>query len=174
MSGRPDTGPAVPARSAVRTEPPGPSRALPILGMALALLGLAVAAYLTVEHYTSPTLLACPENTVINCRKVTSSPQSVILGIPVVWLGIAYFTAMVAANTPAAWRSRNRLLRSGRLLLSVAGIGTALYLVYAELFEINAICLYCTAVHVLSAALFILTAFGTATTSRPVLDTGSS
>ncbi len=95
-----------------------------------------------------------------------------LLGIPVVWLGVAFFIAMTAANVPAAWRSPNRLLRMGRLLLSIAGIGTALYLVYAELFDINAICLYCTGVHVLSVALFILTVFGTAVTSRPSVSPG--
>ncbi|MBC3841496.1 vitamin K epoxide reductase family protein [Streptacidiphilus sp. 4-A2] len=143
-----------------------------MLGLVLALAGLAVAAYLTVEHYTSPALLACPENSVINCRKVTTSPESVILGIPVVWLGVGFFVAMAALNLPAAWRSGNRSLRAGRLLLAVAGVGTALYLVYAELFEIDAICLYCTAVHVLSVLLFVLTAFGTAATSRPAALSG--
>ena len=172
MSGRSDSLQTSPARSSAQLGPTAVPRALPLLGMVLALAGLAVAAYLTVEHYTSPTLLACPENTVINCRKVTTSPESVLLGIPVVWLGVAYFLAMTAANVPAAWRSPNRLLRTGRLLLSVAGIGTALYLVYAELFDINAICLYCTAVHVLSVALFVLTVFGTAVTSRPSVSPG--
>ena len=172
MSGRSDSLQTSPARSSAQLGPTAVPRVLPLLGMVLALAGLAVAAYLTVEHYTSPTLLACPENAVINCRKVTTSPESVLLGIPVVWLGVAYFLAMTAANVPAAWRSPNRLLRTGRLLLSVAGIGTALYLVYAELFDINAICLYCTAVHVLSVALFVLTVFGTAVTSRPSVSPG--
>ena len=172
MSGRPDSLRTSPARTSAQPGSAAVPGALPLLGMVLALAGLAVAAYLTVEHYTSPTLLACPENTVINCRKVTTSPESVLLGIPVVWLGVAYFLAMTAANLPAAWRSPNRLLRMGRLLLAVAGIGTALYLVYAELFEINAICLYCTGVHVLSVALFILTVFGTAVTSRPGVSPG--
>jgi uncharacterized membrane protein len=172
MSGRSDSLQTSPSRASAQLGPTAVPRALPLLGMVLALAGLAVAAYLTVEHYTSPTLLACPENTVINCRKVTTSPESVLLGIPVVWLGVAYFLAMTAANVPAAWRSPNRLLRTGRLLLSVAGIGTALYLVYAELFDINAICLYCTAVHVLSVALFVLTVFGTAVTSRPSVSPG--
>jgi uncharacterized membrane protein len=154
--------PAPPADGAPRVP-----AAVPVLGVALALAGLAIAAYLAVEHYTSPALLACPENAVINCRKVTSSPQSAIAGVPVVWLGVAYFAAMTAACVPAAWRSRHRALRTGRMLLAAAGIATALYLVYAELFEIDAICLWCTAVHVISALLFALTAFGTALTSSP-------
>jgi uncharacterized membrane protein len=39
-----------------------------------------------------------------------------------------------------------------------------LWLVYAELFLINAICLYCTAVHIMTVLLFLQTAIGTALT----------
>ncbi len=172
MSGNRTTRPAAAAQRPAPTATPTTPRLLPLLGIVLALAGLAVAVYLTVEHYTSPALLACPENAVINCRKVTTSPESAILGIPVVWLGVGYFAAMTAANTPAAWRSSHRLLRLGRLALAVAGIGVALYLVYAELFEIDAICLWCTGVHVLSALLFVLVAFGTALTSKPARSGG--
>jgi uncharacterized membrane protein len=38
----------------------------------------------------------------------------------------------------------------------VSGIGFVLYLIYAELFEIKAICEYCTGVHVVTFALFVL------------------
>jgi uncharacterized membrane protein len=38
----------------------------------------------------------------------------------------------------------------------------ALYLIYAELFMLNAICLCCIAVHVLAPALFAVVGFGTA------------
>jgi len=168
---KPTTGkpraPQEPAPAAAPLDGPVVPRALPLIGVALALIGLAVSVYLTIEHYTSPTLLACPENSVINCLKVTTSPESVVFGIPVVWLGVGYFVVMTAANLPLAWRSTHRLLRLGRLALAVVGVGMALYLVYAELFEINAICLYCTSVHVISALLFVLVAFGTALTAGP-------
>jgi uncharacterized membrane protein len=44
----------------------------------------------------------------------------------------------------------------------VVGIGFVLYLVYAELFTIGSICLYCTSVHVITFLLFALTAFAAA------------
>jgi uncharacterized membrane protein len=44
----------------------------------------------------------------------------------------------------------------------VAGVGMVLYLVYAELFILDAICLWCTAVHVLALALFAVVGFGAA------------
>ena len=49
-----------------------------------------------------------------------------------------------------------------RLASTVVGIGFVLYLIYAELFIIGSICLYCTSVHVLTFVLFALTAFAAA------------
>jgi uncharacterized membrane protein len=47
----------------------------------------------------------------------------------------------------------------------VVGLGTVVYLLYAELFEVDAICLWCTAVHVLTFAVFVSTVFGTLATA---------
>jgi uncharacterized membrane protein len=62
--------------------------------LAVALAGLAISAYLTVEHYTASTLLACPESATINCQKVTTSQWSHIGPVPVAVLGLGYFLAM--------------------------------------------------------------------------------
>jgi uncharacterized membrane protein len=144
-----------------------PPRWLPWVSVALVVAGLGVATYLTVEHFTASTTLACPETGTINCQKVTSSAQSKFVGIPVAVLGVAYFLGMLALVLPAAWRSDDRRLRAGRLVAAGLGVLFALYLVYAELFVINAICLWCTVVHVLAFALFTVVALGTALTARP-------
>ena len=47
-------------------------------------------------------------------------------------------------------------------IYGLVGIGFVLYLVYAELFTIGSICLYCTSVHVITFLLFVLTAFAAA------------
>jgi uncharacterized membrane protein len=49
----------------------------------------------------------------------------------------------------------------------VVGIGFVLYLVYAELFIIGAICLYCTSVHTITFLLFGLTVFAAAAWGLP-------
>ena len=143
-----------------------PPRDLPrwlVLGsLALAVAGVLVAGYLTIEHYTASTTLACPDTGVINCQKVTTSAQSKVLGIPVALLGLLYFVVMLAASLPAVWRMTQPAVRFGRLAFAVVGVGFVVYLVYAELFVLDAICLWCTAVHVLTVALFALVAFGTA------------
>ena len=49
----------------------------------------------------------------------------------------------------------------------VVGIGFVLYLLYAELFIIGSICLYCTSVHAITFLLFVLTAFAAAAWGLP-------
>ena len=142
--------------------PAGAPRWARVWSLVLSVAGLLVSAYLTVEHYTASTTLACPETGVVNCQKVTSSAQSSFVGIPVALLGLLFFVAMVAATLPAAWRWTWSIMRYTRLGLTVLGVAFVIYLIYAELFILDAICLWCTAVHVLTFALFAVVALGAA------------
>jgi uncharacterized membrane protein len=128
----------------------------------LSLAGLVVSAYLTVEHYTASTTLACPNVGVVNCQKVTTSPESQFLGLPVALLGLLYFAAMVAITVPAMWRTPWLAVRRTRIGLSLLGVAFVVYLIYVELFVVDAICLWCTAVHVLTFALFTVLTLGEA------------
>lgn len=126
----------------------------------LTVIGFGVSIYLTIEHYTSNNYAGCPATSGINCAKVTTSSQSMVFGVlPVAVLGLAFFVAMLVLNLPmgSLWQLRSvRMLRLGSL---VVGIGFVLYLVYAELFQIQAICLYCTSVHIITFLLFVLVVF---------------
>ncbi len=129
----------------------------------LALAGLGVSIYLTYAHYTESALAGCTETTgVVNCGKVTTSAQSVVFGIPVAVLGLAFYVFMAAIMSPWAWRARRREVGLLRLASMVVGIGFVLYLLYAELFDIGSICLYCTSVHVITFLLFVLTGLAVA------------
>lgn len=122
--------------------------------------GTGVATYLTLAHYTTGITLACPNTGAVNCEAVTTSPESIVLGIPVAVLGLVFFVAMLAVSLPWAWRTSSRYVAPARLAMSVVGIGFVFYLVYAELFEIQKICLWCTSVHVLTFLLFAVVVTG--------------
>lgn len=125
-----------------------------VSSLLLCVLGLAISAYLTYEHVTAGTLLACPDTAAVSCTRVTTSSYSSVLGIPVAVLGLAYFAGMTILCAPASWRSRNPWW--GRVRVAAAGLGavTVCYLVWAELFGVGAICLWCTAVHAITVLLF--------------------
>jgi uncharacterized membrane protein len=122
----------------------------------LTLTALAISTYLTIAHFTTAKILACAGSGTIDCTRVTTSAQSRFLGIPVAVLGLGWSVAMVALCSPPAWRARARWIHPARMALASAGIAFVLWLVYAELFVIRAICLWCTAMHVLTFALFVL------------------
>lgn len=166
-SGGKATAPArsVPAEKNAQVAPPARSwRAvlrwagggLPLTTLVVSVLGLADSAYLTYEHFTQSASFACPENATVNCVKVTTSPESHVFGIPVAVLGLAFFLFMVAVNSPWGWRARWPAVHWARLGSVIVGIVFVLYLIWAELFKINAICLYCTGVHALTFILFAL------------------
>ena len=140
----------------------GPAPWLQITTLVLALAGLGVSIYLTIAHFTESSLAGCSESGLVNCTKVTTSPESYVFGIPVAVLGLAFFVFAVAIMSPWAWQSARREIHLARLASMVVGIGFVLYLIYAELFTIGSICLYCTSVHAITFVLFVLTAFAAA------------
>jgi uncharacterized membrane protein len=137
--------------------------------MLASLGGLGVSTYLTIAHYGSSVTLACPNTGAINCEKVTTSPQSVIFGIPVAVLGLVFFAAMLSLNTSRAWGRADLLPRMTRIGVAVGGVGFAFYLIYTELFTIHAICLWCTSAHLLAFLLFGLVVFAD-WLARPITD----
>jgi uncharacterized membrane protein len=145
----------------------------------LTLVGLGVSIYLTITHYDTSVTLVCSDKGLVNCEEVTTSSQSMVFGIfPVAVLGLAFYTFLTFVNSPWVWRwqqspprwvqglagftrfsSADAMIRWTRLGSLVVGMGFVLYLIYAELIQIGAICLWCTSVHVVTFLLFCLIVF---------------
>jgi uncharacterized membrane protein len=157
-----------PVRQAQATVPAAPAmRAVPLwfqlTTWVLALAGLGVSIYLTVAHYVSPALLICSEKGLVNCAAVTTSPESIVFGVfPVAVLGLAFYVLMAAITSPWAWRANWPAIRWVRLGSVAVGMVFVLYLIYTELITLNAICLWCTSVHVITFLLFALIVFSAA------------
>ena len=83
--------------------------------------------------------------------------------MPVAVLGLVFFVAMVALCSPWAWQ--RRALDRVRVAAAIVGVLSVFYLVWAELFEVGAICLWCTAVHVCTVVLLGLVLW---TVSSPI------
>jgi uncharacterized membrane protein len=128
--------------------------------LVLSIAGLLVSAYLTFEHYTGNETLACTVTEVIDCAKVTESAWATFMGVPVALLGLLFFVALTVLVLPSVWRRPEPWLDRVRLGWVTIGLVMALYLVWAELFRIHAICLWCTVVHVATFALWIIILFG--------------
>jgi uncharacterized membrane protein len=128
--------------------------------LALSLAGLGMSVYMTIAHYTSPSILVCSSKGFIDCAKVTTSPESMVFSVfPVAVLGLVFYVFMTAINTPWAWRSGIPAIWWARLGGIITGIGFVLYLIYAEIIQIGNICLDCTTVHLITFLLFALLIF---------------
>lgn len=127
--------------------------------IALGVIAVAIAAYLTLVHYEED-LLVC--SVLHGCATVQQSDYAMIGPVPVALLGLLASLAMVAV---AIWRlvnqSADRFLATailaGMLLASLLYLS---YLTYLELFVIDAICQWCVAYLIVTTLWFGLEAWG--------------
>jgi uncharacterized membrane protein len=91
---------------------------------------------------------------VVDCDQVTNSAESMVGPLPVAVLGVVWFVVFLGLVGAYRWRHARQLLNV-QVGWAVLGLLSVFYLVYAELFWIGAICLWCTAIHVIVAALFL-------------------
>lgn len=129
---------------------------------AMAVVGIAIAAYLTTVHYAKIPL-ACTTGGVVNCSAVTSSRFSVVPGtqLPITIPGMLWFIASGALAVVALVAARRGQpepprLRAIHALLGAAGLLFVLYLIYAEIVQLHRICEWCTVIHILTLATFLI------------------
>ena len=151
------------AVAAEQGRPAGPPLWLQITSLVLALIGLGISIYETYAHYHGSRLFACSGNGTFNCTAVITSPQSMVFGvIPVAILGLVFYVFVVAIMTPWAWQLQRREVAWLRLGSMIVGMGFVMYLIYAEVVQIQDICEYCTGVHIITFLLFCITVFSAA------------
>jgi uncharacterized membrane protein len=124
-------------------------RRMRLAAIALAVIGLGVATYLTYIHYKG-IKPACGLGA--NCIKVQTSEWSELAGVPVAVLGlIGYALILALLFVPGEAGVM------GSALVAITGFGFSAYLTYRELFSIHAICEWCVASAILMTLLAIVT-----------------
>jgi uncharacterized membrane protein len=132
-------------------------RVLLVAATAAAVGGLAISVYLTVVHYAAIPLV-CTTTGIVSCERVLSSPYSVIAGsgLPTSAAGIAWFSIGAVLAGVQLGRARSPRLMSWHLLWSVVGLGTVMFLVFVEIVQLGAICIWCTSAHALVVMTFLI------------------
>jgi uncharacterized membrane protein len=118
----------------------------------VALIGLADATYLTVEHISGRTLQCNPE---WNCSTVLSSEYSKLFGYPLSGFGaVAYFTVFSMAVLIAF---DYKILKPVLLVIVSLMALMSCWLIYLQAFVIKAFCPYCLLSAIVCFTLFALT-----------------
>jgi len=113
-------------------------------------IGLADASYLAFRHYQG---LPPPCGLLEGCETVTTSPYSLIAGVPVALLGALYYLAFFLL-TFYLLDSGNEKIKLWLARGSVLGFIGSLYFVYLQFFVIEAVCLWCMLSATTSTVLF--------------------
>ncbi len=104
---------------------------------AVAVAGLAIAAYLTVVHYAGAEPVCGVAH---GCATVQQSEYAQLAGVPVALIGLAGYVAILASllRDGEAWRTATAFLALG-------GFGFSAWLTYVEVVRLEAICIWCVA-----------------------------
>ena len=110
----------------------------------LALVGLAISAYLTWVHYAGIEPVC---SGISDCERVQSSDYAELVGIPVAVIGVVGYAAVLASL---------RMRVEATALLAYLGLAFSAYLTWAEVFRIEAICQWCVASAIVTLAIAVL------------------
>jgi len=112
------------------------SRTLRIVLIAITVLGVALASYLTYVHYAEIKPLCTAGN---SCIKVQSSVYSKLAGVPVALIGLIGYVFILGSLLVR----ESETSRLATMSLTLVGFGFSAYLTYRELFSIHAVCEEC-------------------------------
>jgi uncharacterized membrane protein len=125
------------------------SERLRTVAVALSVLGLAIAGYLTYVHYAGVSPVC---EIAHGCEKVQTSQWSKVAGVPVALLGLLGYGAILVAVL-----ARGETALTAAAGAALVGAGFSVYLTYREVFTIHAICIWCVASAVIMVALAVVT-----------------
>jgi len=126
------------------------------ISIALASLGVLVSIYMTVFKLTSNNAMCLGSG---DCSTVNASPYSSVYGIPVAFVGVLGYAAILGILA-LEMRGGNFFKQNSTLGvfgLAVTGFAFTLYLVYLEIFVIKALCPFCITSQITMTILFIIT-----------------
>lgn len=128
----------------------------------LCLVGIGISSYLTYTHIAHARIVCLDGN---SCDVVNSSKYAYIFGIPVAYLGLLFYIALLGGSVARAvmtnrltknalvWRRR---LDLGLFVYALLGFAFTAYLQAMEVFVIGAICTWCVSSAITITILLVL------------------
>ena len=114
----------------------------------VAMVGLAIAGYLTAVHYEGGSPVCAIAH---GCATVQQSEYAELGGVPVALLGLLGYAAILVTLL-----RDDETARMATALLALSGAGFSLWLTYVEVFTLEAICIWCVGSAVCMVVLAVL------------------
>ncbi len=112
----------------------------------LSLIGIFLSSYLLYIHYNYAYCLN-PDGCII----VNTSEYAKLFGIPVAFLGLAYFVYILIQSY-----FQNEKIKFATLILSVIALAYGLYLSYVQYFILKEVCVFCELTKVVIFAILLI------------------
>jgi uncharacterized membrane protein len=132
-----------------------------VAAIVVAVIGLGIATYLTIVHYTGGAPVCAIAH---GCETVQKSDYSKLAGVPVALLGLIGYVGILAALI-----RDDENARSAAAFLSILGFGFSAWLTYTEVALIDAICIWCVGSAICMTILAALNVTRVLTVSPPEL-----
>lgn len=123
--------------------------------LAVSLLGFFDATYLTVKHYTGGAINC---SILDGCHEVTTSKYATVAGVPLSLAGLIFYLT-VFISTFIYLDTKREFFIKLPIYLTWFAFAASLYLVYLQVFVIEALCFYCLISATTSLLLFVLGLF---------------
>ena len=120
------------------------------VAIALAVIGIALASYLTYVHYAN-IQVACVQGH-NECEAVQTSVYSKVAGVPVALIGLIGYIVILGSLLVR----QTETTRLATLALAFGGWGFSVYLTYREVFSLEKICEWCVGSAILMTILMLL------------------
>ncbi len=127
----------------------------------LSIFALGISGYLIRQHYAPSTGFCLPGIKSNSCDIVNKSLYSEIFGVPLGLYGVLFFLMIASLSGIFFFEKKinplgldHKKLSEYLFFLLLGGFAFIFYLVYIELFVLYAICIFCTAVHILITIMF--------------------
>ncbi|CAN5687755.1 hypothetical protein BH23CHL2_BH23CHL2_31870 [soil metagenome] len=131
------------------------------LTLALSIIGGGIAAYLTYTHYNEGALVCSVGG---GCHTVQESSYATIGPIPIAMLGLGMFLTLAGLAVARIFDLNWKFIDSDTATMASWGITLSAllyyaYLVYIEIFVLEAICQWCVATTVFTVAIFAVESY---------------
>ena len=127
-------------------------KTLKILFLVISIVGFLDAAYLSVKYFQGEP----PVCTLLNgCDVVTGSKYAAIWGIPIALLGAFYYLTIFILTVIYLDTKKEKFIKFAARITPL-GFLFSLWLVYLQIFTLEALCLYCIISAISSTALLVI------------------